>query len=124
MIQSASVAKAKVATLEARLEEIEKRAGDLKTELCQAHANADQARRTAADRAGADQAQLAHLNDALMRRMEADAVAREEVARLRGQLELMDEERQALLIALKPNGVSSAPSARPTSPKKTRPDAS
>jgi colicin import membrane protein len=120
MTQRASAAEAKVATLEARIQEIEKRAGDLRMELNLAHANAEQARRTAADSAEADQAQLARLNDALMRRVEADAVAREEAARLRGQLEALAAEHRALQGALKSNGMASEPGERHGAAKKSR----
>ncbi len=104
----ASAAEARAATSEARALEIEKRANDLRTELSLAHANAEHARRSALDKADRAESQIAHLNEALMRRSDADVTRSEEVTRLKAQLEVVCAEHQALLAVLKPNGAASA----------------
>ena len=87
------------ATAEARANEIVKRADDLKTELARSHAIADQERIDS----------KAREND-----------LREELARLRGQVDAMATERQALLTTLKPNGSADLPAKRATA-SKTKP---
>ena len=84
------------ATAEARSNEIVKRADDLKSELARSHALADQERIDS----------KAREND-----------MREELARLRGQVDAMATERQALLTTLKSNGSGSLPATRATASK-------
>jgi colicin import membrane protein len=108
----ASAAEARATTSEVRALEIEKRANDLRTELSLAHASADHARRLASEKADRAESKIAHLNDVLLRRAETDAAKGEEIARLRGQLEAIGAEHQALLTAIKPNGATHAETGR------------
>lgn len=120
--QEAEEAKGWAATAEARAKEIGQRADDLKTELARAHASADQERLDSKHRLEATDSTIASLRDELRQRLAQENDVREELARLRGQVDAMAEERQSLLATLKPNAQVSTPTKRPTATKTKSPN--
>lgn len=112
-------------TAEARAQEIERRAGELRTELDRAHQDADQVRAALAEQQKANQATIAQLEQARAElatvkakaeaadqaRKEASA-AREEAARLAGQLQAHQEQTAAILARLAPPATEETPATR------------
>lgn len=82
----------RAATAEIRSTEIAKRADDLKAELAQAHANADQARLDAKSRLCAADSTITQLREELRQTSAREYTTREDLAHLRGKVEAMSTE--------------------------------
>jgi colicin import membrane protein len=121
LLQKLSAAESRAATAEARAQEIEKRADDLKIELGLAHKDAEQERRASKGRLDAAESRIEHLSDELMRKADADAAVREELAQLRGQLKATITEHQVLLAKPAPNDTRNA-RTKPTPAMRTKPN--
>ncbi len=94
-----------LAAAEARAQEIERRADDLRTELDRAHQDAEQARQALAERLTAAQAERDQA-------AKATAQAREEAARLAGQIDTLKEQSAALLARITPPAAEAKPATK------------
>lgn len=95
--QAAAASETKAATTEARAFEITKRADDLKVALTRAYATADQERLDAKNRLDVAEATIDSLRNELRQRSTLESSVREELARMRGLVDAMNVERDALI---------------------------
>lgn len=82
-------AETKAATVEARADEMGKRVDDLKTELSRAHQSADQERQDSKQRLQAMELTISSLREEARRTSSVESELREELARLRGQADVL-----------------------------------
>lgn len=115
----AAAADAKAATAEVRAREISQRADDLKAELARAHGSSDQQRHDAKHRIEAAESTINALREELSRKSAVDSELREELARLRGQVDAIASDRQTALPKPGEEVVPSTRRAAPTTKSKT-----
>jgi colicin import membrane protein len=108
------------ATAEIRSNEIAKRSDDLKLELSRAHASAEQARLEAKARLDTAEATIARLTEAIRQTSDRENATREELAFLRGQVEVMATERHSPLPPSRSHGTRMADSEAPVAVPGTR----
>jgi colicin import membrane protein len=95
---------ARAAMSEMRTSEISNRAEDLRLELSRAHATADEDRLESRRRLAATDVSITRLRDELQQLSEREAVAREELAYLRGKVGAVDSDRPGPAISLQAKG--------------------